>query len=140
MQEKRQRLYVILAAVLERNLTYRQQQLSALWFIYGLDTHEINAFFHKEKLDNTVSRAKHRFADALSLRLWRVLLRRPDDADIMNFFLMVESFRNSDKDGDLTQSHPFIQYLQQILPRPLPSLSDPRWFQYLLTQLKGGSL
>jgi len=137
--ENRQWLFAVLAAVLERNLTPRQRQLAALWYIYGYDTHAINAYYRKEKLDNTLSRAKHEFADALSLRLWRKLTQHPADTNIMQFFLMVESFRNTDKDGDLTQTHAFIKYLHQIMPHPLPDLSDTRWFQLLITKLKGGS-
>jgi DNA-directed RNA polymerase specialized sigma24 family protein len=137
-QEHRQRLLQLIAIVLD-SLTHQQRRVAGLWFIYGFDTHAINAILKSKKLDNTVSRAKREVANGLSYRLWHLLTQHPADKQVMEFFLMVESFRNTDKDGDLTQTHPFVQYLHQIAPQPFPDVHDPRWYPLLITQLKGGS-
>ncbi|MDX2160049.1 MAG: hypothetical protein SF162_01865 [bacterium] len=129
------RLY---AVVLENDLTRWHSRLMALWFLYCRDAQWIALFYHKTKLNSTLVRAKHKMLIALRSRLLHALTLMPDDQDFLELLAMIDKFATADKDGHLTQSHPFLEYIQHTLPHPLPDLDDPRWFQRLIVALKSG--
>lgn len=126
----------ILASVLEYDLTYWHRQLAAHWFLYRRSAKQIARSYQRTKLNNTLARAKLSFVIGLTTRLKHALDLTPDDQDLREFVLMVDAFRFADKDGDLNQSHPFLLYVQHVLPHPLPELTEPRWMQKLLAALR----
>lgn len=126
----------ILATVLDYDLTYWHRQLAAHWFLYRRSAKQIARSYHRTKLNNTLARAKLSFVFGLTTRLKHALDLTPDDQDLREFALMVDAFRFADKDGDLNQSHPFLSYVQHVLPHPLPELTEPRWMQKLLAALR----